>query len=166
MLAVQWVCDIIQTVMGLTDDQIWIYNQKKPIPNSAGLFVVVGIVDAKPYAVNVRNLGVSKEVRSVHMRETIGIDLFSSDLSAATQVAQLVGSLNSTYSAQVQEQYGFKIASVPQAVNNTSELEGSAMLTRFTVTTVLLTAYEYDTTPIEYYNTFSLKTYSEEGQES
>ena len=123
---------------------------------------MVSLVDAKPYAVNIRNQGTTDETRMVHMRETISIDLFSSDLSASLQLAKLVGSLHSTYGIQMQEQYGFKLASVPQAVNNTSELEGSAILNRFTVTTVLLTAYD-DTKDIDYYNTFSLQTFSEEG---
>ena len=44
MMTAQIICEIIQTYMGLTSDQIYIYNQRKKIPPSEGLFVVVGLM--------------------------------------------------------------------------------------------------------------------------
>ena len=153
MLTVQLVAEIIQTVMALKDDHIWINNKKKPITNTKELYVVVGLVDAKPYAVN-KYFNGDTETRVVHMREVISIDLFSSDLTAPTRLAELVGALNSQYCVQSQEANGFKLASIPMAVHNTSELEGSAILQRFTVTTAVLRAYD-NTDLTEYYETFS-----------
>lgn len=162
MLTVQYVCKIIQTVMGLEDGQIWIYNQRRLVPNTKGLFVIVGMIDSKPYGVNLHNMGTENEIRTVHMKETISIDLVSYDLTAPTRLAELIGAIHSTFSQQTQEQYGFKLASNPTSVLNTSEVEGSAMVNRFTVTTVALTAYDSNS-PIEYYDTFSLETLTEEG---
>lgn len=162
MLTQQLIAKIIQEVMSLEDGQIWIYNQQRPIPNTKGLFVVVGLVDSKPYAVNLHNLD-GVEVRSVQMREIISIDLYSYDTSAPARLPELLGALHSTYGEQIQEHYGFKLAAVPMSCLNTSEVEGSAIPYRFTVTTTVLRAYS-NTDPIDYYDTFSLETFNEEGK--
>jgi hypothetical protein len=165
MLTVQLVAKILKTVMSLDDDQIWVYNQRHAIPNTKGLFVVVGMVDSTPYANNLRNQGSDTEFRYCHMKETISIDLLSYDLSAPSRLAELIGALHSTFGEQTQELYGFKLAANPTSVLNTSEVEGSSMIHRFTVTTVALRAYD-NTSPIDYYETFSQETYNEEGQVS
>jgi hypothetical protein len=163
MLTVQLIGKIIKQVMALDDSQIWIYNQRQLIPSTKGLFVMVGIVDSKPYGVNIRNMGTADELRSTQMRETISIDLLSYDLSVPARLGELLGALNSTYAQQMQEEYGFKLASVPLSVVNTSEIDGSSMVHRFTVTTIVLRAYD-NTGPIDYYDTISLETFTEEGQ--
>ena len=162
MLTAQLIAKIIQTVMSLDDGQVWIYNQRRAIPNSKGLFVIVGMVDATPYAVNLRNTGTTDEFRYVQLKETISIDLLSYDLTAPQRLPELLGALHSTYGEQIQEQYGFKLASNPMSVLNTSEVEGSSMIHRFTVTTTVLRGYD-NTSPIEYYDTFTQETLTEEG---
>ena len=162
MLTVQLVAKIIQTVMQLEDGQVWIYNQRRTIPNTKGLFVVVGMVDSTPFAVNLQNKGSTDEYRYTQMKETITIDLLSYDLSCPQRLPELLGALHSTYGEQLQEEYGFKLASVPQSVLNTSEVEGSSMIHRFTVTTVALRGYD-NSSPIEYFDTFSEETLTEEG---
>lgn len=167
MPTVKLIADIIQTSLGLTDDQIWIYNQRREIPPGKGLFVVVGNMGIVPYGVNNRPVAVDGgivESLSQSFQETLSINLYSNDTSALTRVSEVIGALNSTYSQQIQTSSGFKIGFVATSVADTSFLEGTSQLYRFTVTLRVLRSYN-STSSIDYYDTFQTKAYTEEGEQ-
>lgn len=156
------VADVLKTVMSLTDDQVWIQNQPDTIPSDKGLYIVVGLVDVAPYAVNLYNMGTTTETRGVWTKETIQIDAFSVDTSAVTRLPEIIGALNSTFCQQLQETHGFKIASIPSSVTNNADIEGTRIPFRFTVTTTVLRAYN-NTGSIDYFDTFSTEIHTEDG---
>ena len=48
----QIICDIIKDGMALKDDQIWVYNQRRSIPEDKRLYITVGVMTMKPYGNN------------------------------------------------------------------------------------------------------------------
>lgn len=139
----QIICQIIQKCMVLEDDQIWIYNQRRAIPEDKRLYVVVGLAGFKMYGnTNVSNLetGLTDEL-SQFMQETITIDLFSYTTEALERYPQIMGSLKSSYSQQVQELYALKIADFPLTINDVSGIEGIARLNRISIALSVLRKY-------------------------
>lgn len=139
----QIICQIIQKCMVLEDDQIWIYNQRRAIPEDKRLYVVVGLVGFKAYgSTNVCNLdtGLTDEL-SQFMQETVSIDLFSYTTEALERYTQIMGSLKSSYSQQVQELYALKIADLPLTINDVSAIEGIARLNRISIALSVLRKY-------------------------
>jgi len=144
MITAQIICEIIQTYMGLTSDQIYIYNQRKKIPPSEGLFVVVGLMSSVPFGNNTKFTGngaTYKQEISQMMQETLSINMFSYDSSAVERMPELLGSFQSIYSRQLQEEIGFSIGVIPSNISDTSFLEASAILFRQTITLRVLRAY-------------------------
>lgn len=140
MNSLQIIADIMKKSLNLTTDQIWIYNQRRNIPTTSGLFVVVTRVAMKPYANNNVIAGDSL-VSGQWMQETISINMFSKNFEALDRVHEVLGALASPLSQFVQQQTGILIASIPQSVTDTSAVEGAGMLYRTTITTQVLTAY-------------------------
>lgn len=160
MLTVQYIADIIQTVMGLDDGRVWIYNQRRTIPTDKGLCVVVGMVSAEPFA-NVtqfnpaaQNTAGATETVTTSMRELVSIDIFSADTTAAARAWEVVAALGSRYAQDSQADNQYKIASVPQAMQNVSELEGASILYRFTMSIPVLRSYS-STSDVTYYDSSS-----------
>lgn len=158
----QIICDILKKCMSLSDDQIWIYNQRRSIPEDKRLYVVVGIIGIKPYANN--NIiestadGLQDNLYQL-VQEMISIDLISYTTEAMERYSEVLGSLRGTYSQQQQELLGLKIAEIPQSVNDISAVEGAALIYRVNVTLpvlrkygMLLTAPHYDTMGVEIYD--------------
>jgi hypothetical protein len=152
-LTTQYICDILQHEMDLTDDQIWIYNQKQNIPHTQGLFISVGQMGIVAYGVNRRPEGTTEKLSQM-LQEIISIELYSNDTSALTSLSNVLGALSSTYSIKMQEEKGFKIGAVPTSINDTSFLEGTAILYRLSLTYKVLRAYEVQK-DIEYFSTFT-----------
>jgi hypothetical protein len=166
-LTVQIVCDILKTGLGLDDEHIWIYNQRRDIPTGDGIFVTVGVQSIVPYGNNRRSVatsgGMAEEV-SQQFQETLSINVFSHDNAAAMRLGEVLGALNSTYSAQRQAAESFQLAAVPTSINDTSFLEGTSILYRFSITVRAIRAYSTQGA-IEYFDTFpDLKIFSEKGQ--
>jgi hypothetical protein len=152
-LTTQFICDILAHEMGLTDDQIWIYNQKQDIPPGTGLFVSVGQMGITVYGANRKTEGITEKLSQM-LQETLSIEIYSNDTSALSSLPAVIGALGSTYSLQTQEKYGFKIGAIPTTINDTSFLEATAILYRLSLTIKVLRAYEAQK-DIEYYGTFS-----------
>jgi hypothetical protein len=166
MLTLQIIADILQKGLGLSEQRIWIYNQRREIPADTGLFIVVGQLGRKPYA-SIRKSeytisGLSEKLAQ-SFQEQIFIEAFSADTSALERLPQIVGCLNSTYSEQRQEYYGMKIAAIPATINDISSLEGTAILYRFNMTFNVLRTYE-SIAPIDYYDSYQHEIYNEEGK--
>lgn len=146
-LASQIIVDIIAARMGLNDQSVWVQNQNKKIPQTPGIFVIVGQVGWKPYGVNVEEVPVTvtrpspleplytlKEVITVSAQQMMQIDIMSRDNSALERQWEILAALASTYSVQKQEENCFQIAKLPSSFMDTSSAEGSAILNRFTIT--------------------------------
>jgi hypothetical protein len=86
----------------------------------------------------------------------VGIDLFSYTTEAAERYPEILGALRSTYSQQVQESLGLKIAEIPIAVNDVSAIEGPTILYRLSITLNVLRKYDTIVTT-QYYDDFTLE---------
>ena len=149
------IADVLANVMHIVPGRIWIQNQKYTIPDDPGMTITVGLVDAKPYSNVLQNRGTDTETRTVAMQELISIDARSANKETLIRLPEILASLHSTYALEQSETYGMKIAQTPQSVLNTSEVEGSSMITRFTVTFFVLRSYTYSGA-IDYFDTFTL----------
>lgn len=150
----QIIADILKRGMALKDDQIWIYNQRRSIPEDKRLYIVIGIVGIKPYGNNNRNEWVAvtgpsgapggeyQDQLSQYMLETISINLFSYTQESLQRYHEVLGSLRSTYSQQLQESNGIKIAELPTAINDVSSIEGAALLYRIAITLPIFRKYD------------------------
>lgn len=166
MVTPQVICQIISKTLKISKDQIWIYNQRRSIPEDKKLYIVVGLVSSKPYANMMKNTSETSGMvdnLSQYVQEVISIDLFSYTTEAIERYAQIIGALRSTYSQQVQEATGLKIAEIPISVNDVSAVEGAAILYRMSIALNVLR--KYDTiVPTQYYDQFEYELYSEDGQ--
>jgi hypothetical protein len=167
MITAQIICDIIQKYMGLCDKQIWIYNQRKKIPPSEGLFVVVGNISAVPYGNNNKYVplgdGYGQEISQM-MQELLSVNMFSYDTSAVERMPELIGSFSSIYCQQKQDEIGFRIGVVPGGVQDTSALEASAILFRQTITLKVLRAYSKISAG-EYFDKYKLDIETNTGEQ-
>ena len=161
---IKHICDILQTQLNLSDNQIWIYNQKRDIPNDFNVYLVVNYLGQSIIG-NIRkeiatNTGLV-EYQSVHNLAVFSLNIFSRSSDARNMRDQAIMALNSTYSQQVQEKYGFQIARNSFQVTNTSELEGTAQLNRYSIS-FNVTYMSETTRSIDYYDTFSKEVITEE----
>lgn len=152
-LTILHICDILKSELSLSNDRIWIYNQKQDIPTAAGLFIAVGQMSIVPYGSNRRFIGATEKTSQM-FQEVLTIEAYSRDTSALSASQSIISALNSTLSIQTQERYGFKIAEIPSTINDTSFLESTAILYRVSLTIRVLRAYESQK-DIQYYETFS-----------
>jgi hypothetical protein len=146
--------------MGLSNENIWIYNLSDPIPAAAGPYVVVGSMGAKPYGNNKTHKmisGVYKQTVTTYNEEIISVQIFSRDTSALERAHEITAAMVSDYSLEQQFKKGMKIAAVPLTYSDSSYEDGVAILYRMSMTFRVLTAYTDDKT-VNYYDQFSLET--------
>lgn len=138
----QIICDIIKAGMSLKDNQIWIYNQRRAIPEDKSLYITVGIMSIKPYAnINRFNQATMKDDLNQYVQETLSINLMSYTTECLERYPEVMGSLISTYSQQVQEELALKIAEIPTSINDVSAIEGTTLLNRIVITLPVLRKY-------------------------
>ena len=164
MEPIKHICNILQTQLGLSDGQIWIYNQKRDIPNDFGVYLVVNYLGQRIIG-NVRKeietVNGLIEYQSVHSLVNMSVDVFSRGPQARNMRDLAIMALNSTYAQQVQEKYGFQIGRNSFNVTNTSEVEGVAELNRYTLS-FNVTYMSETSKSIDYYDTFSKRVITEE----
>jgi len=156
-LTAQIICDIIKAGMALDSDQIWIYNQRRAIPEDKRLYITVSVLTLKPYANNnrpVATLTGMNDSTSQYIQETLQVDLMSYTMEALERYSEVMASLVSTYSQQQQATYALKIASVPTMINDVSAVEGATMLNRIALTLPVLRKYD-NIMAATYYDTFN-----------
>lgn len=160
--------EIIREFMGLAANQVVVRDQNFKIPNDQRLYVIVGMVDSRPYSaqsyMETRFTEGSDpepyevEITRTQLRENIQIDILSRDKKAILQKNDVYLAVNSIRCKQAQEEYGFKIARIPTNFINTSAAEGGSNLNRFTMTIPCLTWHEKATvlsaTGNDYYDDF------------
>lgn len=160
---IKLICQVLQRQLDLTDKQIWIYNQKRDIPNDYGVYYVVSYLGQKIIG-NIRKEIATQqglmEYQSVHSLAMYQLDVLSRGSKAREMRDKAIMALNSTYSQQVQEANGFQIARNSFQVTNTSEVEGTAELNRYSVS--FNVTYMTETTKsIDYYDTFTKEVITE-----
>lgn len=143
-------CELISTEMSAPVNAVQIYNQKRRLPTTKGYFVDVAIVGEHVFASNSRaapqfanpELEDLLSTQTVNVQEMIQVDIFSYDDSARVRKYDLLFALSGDAAQRKAEQYAFKIARIPQSFVAASEVEASARLNRFSLTLLVLRAYE------------------------
>jgi hypothetical protein len=129
------VQDVIQHELGLIDGQVMFTNQKYFIPTD-GLFIVVSYIGpSKVIASNSDWVDSGTgliERQTVAMDHWLQIDVMSFSDEARTRKEEIAMAVNSIYSEQQQEQYSMNIARDPGPFMDTSFLEETKMITRYT----------------------------------
>ncbi len=150
-------CDIIQHEMGLSDGQVYLWDQKINIPTDQRLYIAIGVLTCKPFA-NSRTYdgsgGGLEEILSTNFMATLSVNILSRGTDARDRKEEVVLALNSTYSQQVQEANGFGVAVLPSTFVNISEIDGPAIPYRFN----LSVAIQYKVTKtkaVQYYDSFT-----------
>ena len=151
------VRDIIKDQLSLSDDQIWIYNQRVKIPDTKGLFISISRLGSKVYANNSSYVGTDNsldEKQYVANLETITIDLISEDTSAIEYYPDVLMALRSTKSQSIAETYGMRFDSIPFSTSDLSSPEGASMIYRINITFPVYRTY-YVSNSVDYYDDFS-----------
>lgn len=158
------ICKILKNQLGLTDKQIWIYNQKIDIPNDFGVYFVVSYLGQRIIS-NIRKEYATEqgliEYQSVHNLAQYQLDVFSRGNTAREMRDLAIMALNSTYSQQVQEEESFQIARNSFQVTNTSDVEGVAELNRYSIS-FNVTYMTQTSKSIGYFDTFTKEVITEE----
>lgn len=147
------LCKIIQTQMDLSDEQVWIYDQKRNIPVTSNLWVTVRFLTGKPFG-NTSRFDNTTETQVLYMNSVFTIDIFSRDNSALARKEELILAFGSIYAQRLQELYAFKIARLPVSFTDLSLVEGAAIPYRFSTNLQV----QYRTTvsrSVDYYEHFS-----------
>lgn len=141
-LVEQYIVDIIQKELELDPNNVWIRAQNMTIPLDENLYVIIGCINSNYIgSVNSYDSVTGNEVQEVTLADTIQIDWFSKSTDALTRRWEILAALNSFYSKQVQESNNFKIFKQPNSFVNTSSIEGSDNITRFTAQFVCHVCY-------------------------
>ncbi len=150
--------DVIQQQLGLRDDQVILAYQKFKIPPTGDLLVVLSIVDSKFIGINDKyapsdKLGVI-ETQVATVRDLIQIDIMSMSDKARKSKNHVVMALSSIQSEQEQEAGSFQIASLPMNFINTSSLEETQFLERYTATIAVVHGETQEQVP-SYFDKFN-----------
>lgn len=153
------ICDLLKDQMDLSDEQVWIYNQKRDIPRTPGLFIEVAFLASKPYGISSQcdddADGNFCEQQTSYMQETYTVILYSRDESAFTRAPEVLMALGGVAAQQIMEQYCFKLGPIPIAFVDTSAVEASARLFRQDITFQALRSY-VKTRVLAYFDQFNI----------
>ena len=159
------LASVIQKEMQLSNDEIWIYNQEFRIPNISTLFVVVQFQNARILSskdtIQTTDSG-TIEVQSIIQIESILVNVFSKDTSSRQRKHEVIFALNSVFSEQMQEKYGFRIFPIPHNFNNISRAEGATMLNRYGIAINVQRTYNKIIKSFnDYYDKFKIDVWDE-----
>lgn len=128
--ALELVCDVIQTSMGLANDQVYLYNQKYNIPPDSRLYVAVGVNYCKPFGNRPKYVGGSSTLaatQSVNMLANLSIHIFSRSTAALNLKEQVLLALSSPYAESQMELNSFFIAPLTTGFTNIGVVDGAAI---------------------------------------
>lgn len=163
--------DIINHEIDVNPANVWIQSQNVKIPTDPDkLFVAIGMVDAQVIAnnntVETPDENTINEVQEIVQRENIQIDIFSRDNKARTMRWEIQTALKSIFSQQQQEKNNFRIFRIPTSFVNSSEVEGTSELNRFSIVIPCHVWYRkvktLSDTSSEYYDDFSTRVDDEQ----
>lgn len=156
----QLVCDIIRREMGLSMDQVYLYNQKVNIPTDSRLYIAVGVVYDRMFGNNVSYDGTGDDLQAVqssNIAAQVSIDIFSRGPDALNRKDEVVMALKSVYSAQQQNFNSFGIFGIPTQFLNVSNEDGAAILYRFNIT-MTVHYFVVKKKSVPYFDTFPTPT--------
>lgn len=157
------ILDILKSEMQLENNQCWLYNSAWKIPADNRMYVVVSLDSQKVIGTKVfyeENENGLEEILGSNLQASLSIDILSYDNSAMERKEEILLALNSTFAQQIQEKYSFSIARNSFSFTNTSEVENSAMLNRYTLN-FNVTYKTEKRKNVEYYDSFSEKVIKE-----
>lgn len=153
---IELFCDVLKTELGLSDDQVILYNQKLKIPSDSRLYIAVSILTCKPFAnTNTQEdvEGIFSEVQTTNFQSVLSIDVYSRSTIALTRKEDVIMSLKSTYAEQQMNANAMKIASIPSAFTAVNQEDGAAIPYRFNIS-VAIQYMSKKVKAIEYYDDF------------
>ncbi len=146
-------CDVIENELGLSQGQVYLWNQKINIPTDSRLYIAVGILSCKPFG-NSNTLDENGDsIRSVNMQALLSVDILSRGSEARDRKEEVVLALISNYSQSQQELNSFYIGTLPIGFTNLSEVDGAAIPYRFNIS-VPIQYFVSKTSAVPYYDTF------------
>jgi hypothetical protein len=128
----QLLCQIIKTFMGLSDDQVYLYNQKFDYPKDNRIYVAVKIQTIKPFGSSSKYYGTYEEL-STNVMASLSIDIMSKSMEALTRKEEVILALRSQISQRIQVDNSFKVGELPTSFTDLSQIEGSAIPYRFNI---------------------------------
>lgn len=129
------LCDIIQKELGLAQGRVYIFDQKLFMPTDEGLFVAVSVLSCKPFGnQNKYNGALDTQEQSANFYASMQLDIISRGTDALFRKEEVVMALKSDYAERQQELNNFLIGSLPSAFTNLSQIDGSAIPYRFSIT--------------------------------
>lgn len=152
-------CEILQNQMGLANGRVYLWDQKIKSPTDSGIFIAVSMPIVKPYA-NIRRPSPQQYTmeadQSLNVMAVMDLDICSRDISAFMRKEEVLLALNSTYSLEQQENYGFSIAQLPAypMFKNLSEIDGAAIPYRYRISVNMNYLYTV-TKETDFYDDFS-----------
>lgn len=154
--ALELLCDVIQTEMGLADGRVYLWDQKIPEPTDFGLFVIAQTVNCKPFGNSFYPYSTvtgMESVQSTNFYASVQIDIISRSIDAMNRKEELIMALKSQYCEQQQDLNSFHIASLPTNFVNLSGIDGGAIPYRFSIT-IGLQYQVKKVSSISYYDSF------------
>ena len=158
------IADIIQVEMEIAKGFVVLANEKVNIPpNHKGLWISINDMGGPPIGNNNRSVADGQdgtppgdgmtEIQEVSMRHVLQIDILSFDGSARARKEEIPMALASIYAQGQMEKLFVQIAKHPSAFIDTSELEETERLKRYT-TEIAMTALHRKTKPAPFYDKF------------
>lgn len=164
--SIDLIREVVMRELNLSDDRVYIYNQKFTIPPVDGLMVVVAFKASKIIA-NRNNTRVNaddllEEVQDLNTQEMLSVMIFSRNEEALQRKEEVVMALYSVFSQQLQEKYSFRIFRM-SPIQDMSQLEGSAILYRFDIDITMMSWYQ-KIKKVEFYDSYRTKVRVNNGQ--
>lgn len=156
----QLFCDIIANQLGLSRDQVYLWDQKINIPIDDRLYVAVSILTCKPFGNSALPNGAGSGldfVQSTNFMATLNVNILSRSTQARDRKEEVILALQSYYAQSQQEINGFYVAKLPTAFVNLSQEDGAAIPYRFIISVNVQYAFR-KILPVPYFDTFTAPT--------
>ena len=129
----QLLAEVIRNQMSLTDDQVYLWDQKINIPTDSRLYVAVSSSTPKPFGNSSVINSAGMELQSANFQALVGIDILSRSNEALLRKEEVILALGSIYSQQQQQINSFYIAKQSVGFVNISEIDGQAIPYRYNI---------------------------------
>lgn len=178
------ICDILLNCLDLPSNygmdkdgnvipSIIIYAQNIKLFNTDKLQITVKTLTAHDYSNRIEYIenpnptdpddkDAFLEVQDINQGRMMQIDVYSRNNEARQRFWEVSAALKSTYAAQMQDLYNFKIGTITNDIN-LSGLGGGSDVNRYTLTFNVLVHYQ-KSKPVDYYNKFQVDSYTEQGK--
>lgn len=162
------IAGIVRDWMNLEEEQVVLGFQKYDIPPTGALLVVISIQDTTVIGSNVENTPNENPSGMIETMVATLRDMIQIDVLAMTTVKdgrnfarerknEVLMCLRSQLSEQVQTNGSFQLARVPTGFVNTSSLEGTQYLERYTATLAVTYQEEHENVPKYFDKGFNVK---------